>query len=66
MGLNGQIKDELLALSTGQIYYSKDEPKGSEADTTRFSCFKAHLKHSSQEKTGNLDYMQTQSLNRDG
>lgn len=34
MGLNGEIKDELLALSTGQIYHSKDEPKCSEADMT--------------------------------
>jgi len=39
MGLNGQIKDELLALFTRQIYHSKDENTCSEADMTCFFSF---------------------------
>lgn len=43
MGLNSQIKDELLALSTGKIYHSKDEPKCSEADRTWFASLNLYL-----------------------
>lgn len=63
MGLNGQIKDELLAVSTGQIYYSKDEPRGSEADMTWFSSLKPHSKQAKSVENWKMESMLMQSLN---
>lgn len=54
MGLNGRIKNELLALSTGQTDHSRDKLKSSQAEMTWFPSLNPCSRNSKSVETWKL------------